>query len=447
MSFEPAHPLPALEAAARGVVVDVRSVSKCFNIYDRPQDRLLQAVWRGRRTYFREFWPLRDVSLQIREGEIVGVIGRNGSGKSTLLQLICGILEPTAGIIQANGRVSALLELGAGFNPDYTGRENVYVSGAILGLEKAEIDARFSEIAAFADIGEFMDRPVKIYSTGMFVRLAFAVAASVNPRILVVDEALAVGDAKFQAKCFRHFDELTARGTTIILVTHALDLVTRFCTRAILLASGRMCMDGAPRDVVNTYLNDLFGVPRVASSQPRVAQPAATSACRDRGFEQRPGYSADEFRWGSREAEIVDFALTTDGASPTAALVSGEEMRLSFRVHFHRQVELPIYGVTIKTPDGTTIFGTNTRDGGEVPMFRPAGEGRDVEAHFRICQLLGPGDYLISVGVSEQRGGEVVPLDRRYDAIHVQVENPRSRAFGLAVFDTDVAINDLPLRA
>lgn len=447
MSFEPTRPVPAPEAAVRGIAVDVRDVSKCFNIYDRPQDRLLQALWRGRRTYFREFWPLRDISLQIREGEIVGVIGRNGSGKSTLLQLICGILEPTAGSIQTNGRVSALLELGAGFNPDYTGRENVYVSGAILGLEKAEIDARFSEVAAFADIGEFMDRPVKIYSTGMFVRLAFAVAACVNPRILVVDEALAVGDAKYQAKCFRRFDELTARGTTIILVTHALDLVTRFCTRAILLDSGKMCMDGAPRDVVNGYLNDLFGVPRVAPSQPRAAQSAATSVCRDRGFEQRPGYSTDEFRWGSREAEIVDFALSTDGASPTAALVSGEEMRLTFRVRFHRQVELPIYGVTIKTPDGTTIFGTNTRDGGEVPMFRPAGEGREVEAHFRIRQLLGPGDYLISVGVSEQRGGEVVPLDRRYDAIHVQVENPRSRAFGLAVFDTDVAIDDVPVRA
>jgi len=447
MSFEPARPLPATEAAVPGVAVDIHNLSKCFNIYDRPQDRLLQALRRGRRTYYREFWPLRDISLRIREGEILGVIGRNGSGKSTLLQLICGILEPTAGSIEANGRVSALLELGAGFNPDYTGRENVYVSGAILGLEKAEIDARFSEIAAFADIGEFMDRPVKIYSTGMFVRLAFAVAACVNPRILVVDEALAVGDAKFQAKCFRRFDELTARGTTIILVTHAVDLVTRFCTRAILLDGGRLRMDGAPRDVVNAYLSDLFGVPRAVPPEPRAAQPAATPACQDRGFEQRPGYSADEFRWGSREAEIVDFALTTAGLSPTAALVSGEEVLLTLRVHFHRKVELPIYGVTIKTPDGTTVFGTNTRDAGEVPIFRQAGEGRDVEARFRIRQLLGPGDYLLSVGVSEQRGGEVVPLDRRYDAIHVQVENPRSRAFGLAVFDTDVAINDLPLRA
>ena len=390
MSFEPARPLPATEAAVPGVAVDVHNLSKCFNIYDRPQDRLLQALRRGRRTYFREFWPLRDISLRIREGEILGVIGRNGSGKSTLLQLICGILEPTAGSIEANGRVSALLELGAGFNPDYTGRENVYVSGAILGLEKAEIDARFSEIAAFADIGEFMDRPVKIYSTGMFVRLAFAVAACVNPRILVVDEALAVGDAKFQAKCFRRFDELTARGTTIILVTHAVDLVMRFCTRAILLDGGRLRMDGAPRDVVNAYLNDLFGVPRAGPAALHSVQPAATPACQDRGFEQRPGYSADEFRWGSREAEIVDFALTTAGLSPTAALVSGEEVLLTLRVHFHRTVELPIYGVTIKTPDGTTVFGTNTRDAGEVPIFRQAGEGRDVEARFRIRQLLGP---------------------------------------------------------
>jgi lipopolysaccharide transport system ATP-binding protein len=447
MSFEPDHPFPGSKALAPDVAVDVRNVSKCFNIYDRPQDRLLQAIWRGRRSYFREFWPLRDISLQIRQGEVVGVVGCNGSGKSTLLQVICGILEPTAGSIQANGRVSALLELGAGFNPDYSGRENVYVSGAILGLEKAEIDARFSEIAAFADIGEFMDRPVKTYSTGMFVRLAFAVAACVNPRILVVDEALAVGDAKFQAKCFRRFDELTARGATIILVTHALDLVTRFCTRAILLDGGRLRMDGAPRDVVNAYLNDLFGVSRSVGQRHSLAQPIPDPACEDCGFERRPGYNADEFRWGSREAQIVDFALTSGGSTTTAALTSGEEMMLTFRVHFHRLVELPIYGVTIKTPDGVTVFGTNTRDGGEVPMFRPAGEGSDVEARFRIRQQLGPGDYLISVGVSEQRGGEVVPLDRRYDAIHVQVENPKSRAFGLAFFNADMAINELPLRA
>ena len=262
MCCEPAGNTPP--AVSGNVAVDMRNVSKCFNIYERPHHRLLQSIHRGRRQYFREFWPLRDINLQIGRREVVGIIGRNGSGKSTLLQVICGTLQPTTGTVNAEGRISALLELGAGFNPEFTGRENVYVNGAILGVGAAEVTRRFGEIAAFADIGEFMDRPVKTYSSGMYVRLAFAVATCVDPDILVVDEALAVGDAKFQAKCFRRFRELTNRGTTIIVVTHALDLVTRFCQRAILIDAGRLQLDGSPRDVVNAYLDRLFGVPKVA---------------------------------------------------------------------------------------------------------------------------------------------------------------------------------------
>jgi lipopolysaccharide transport system ATP-binding protein len=440
-------------APGEDVVVEVDNVSKCFAIYKRPHHRLLQSLYRGRRRYFHEFWPLREIDLKVRRGDVVGIVGRNGSGKSTLLQIMCGTLAPTTGSVRVKGRAAALLELGAGFNPEFTGRENVFVSGSILGLKTDEIRRRFDDIAAFADIAEFMDRPVKTYSSGMFVRLAFAVAACVDPDVLLVDEALAVGDAKFQARCFRHFDELTARGTSIVLVTHSLDLVTRCCNRAILIEAGRLLMDGPPRDVVNAYLNLVFGAapadPPHAAAQPArtVSSSVGSIACDGRGFASRPGYNPHEFRWGSREAEIVDIAITTDGHTLTSALITGQQMLVVIWVRFHRSVEMPIYGLTIKTPDGTTVFGGNTRDNGARPIIRAAAGGETVEVTFRVDQRLGSGDYLFSVGVAEQRDGEVVPLDRRYDAIHVTVENRKSRAYGLAAFDMDVEIHEHAVRA
>lgn len=429
------------------VAVEVRNVGKRFNFYAQPHHRLLQSIYRGKRRYSHEFWALRDICFDIRRGEVVGIIGRNGSGKSTLLQTICGTLTPTTGSVTVNGRLAALLELGAGFNPEFTGRDNVYMNASILGLETAEISRRFDEIAAFADIGEFIDQPVKTYSSGMFVRLAFAVAACVDPDVLIIDEALSVGDAKFQAKCFRRFNELTARGTTILLVTHSLDLITRYCNRAVVLEAGALQLDGTPRDAVNAYLNLVFGAAPaitdgVAREASRTTAGAHAIARDDRGFAHRPGYSRHEFRWGSREAEIIDFAVTTDGDTPTAALVTGQQMLVVIWVRFHKAVEMPIYGLTIKTPDGTTVFGGNSRDNTRQPLFKPAASGSVVEVAFRVNQLLGAGEYLFSVGVSEQQCSDVVPLDRRYDAIHVTVENRRSRAYGFAAFDMEVDVHE-----
>jgi lipopolysaccharide transport system ATP-binding protein len=433
--------------------IEIRGVSKCYNIYERPYHRLLQGLYGRRRQFFHAFWALRGIDLQVRPGEVVGIVGRNGSGKSTLLQVICGTMRPTTGSVTAKGRVAALLELGAGFDPDFSGRDNVYMNGAILGLSKAEIDRRFDEIAAFADIGEFMDRPVKLYSSGMYVRLAFAVAACVDPDVLIIDEALAVGDAKFQSKCFRRFDDLTARGTTVILVTHSLDLVTRYCDRAILLEAGKLLLDAAPREVVNAYLDLVFGAasassPQCPAPQVRNALPGRCGvAWREGGFADRPGYNSHEYRWGSREAEITDFVLTVDGQHPTAVLTTGEPMQLVILAKFRKAVGMPIYGLTIKTPDGTTVFGGNSRDNYGQPMVRPTRSGDLVEVVFRVDQALGAGDYLLSVGVSEQRDTEVIPLDRRYDAIHVTVENKRSKAYGLAAFDMEVEIHDHTISA
>lgn len=237
-------------------VIQVKNLSKCYQIYDKPRDRLKQALWRGKKRFYKEFWALRDVSFETGKGETIGIIGRNGSGKSTLLQIICGTLMPTDGTVQVNGRVAALLELGAGFNPEFTGRENVYMNAAILGLSREEIDAKYDEIVAFADIGEFIDQPVKTYSSGMFVRLAFAVQACVDPDLLIVDEALAVGDAPFQAKCFARMRQLISGGTTVILVTHDLSAVRAFCNRAIYLKNGVVQKCGPAKDVCDLYTMD-----------------------------------------------------------------------------------------------------------------------------------------------------------------------------------------------
>jgi lipopolysaccharide transport system ATP-binding protein len=247
--------------SSSNIAIQIENLSKCYNIYNRPQDRLKQSliprlqqlIGRPASRYFHEFWALRNVSLEVKVGETIGIIGRNGSGKSTLLQLVCGTLSPTNGTVSTRGRIAALLELGSGFNPEFSGRENVYLNGAILGLSKQEIDARFDAIAGFANIDEFIEQPVKMYSSGMLLRLAFAVQAMVEPDILIVDEALAVGDEKFQRKCFARLEELKKNGTSILFVSHSSSQIMELCDRALLLERGEKLMQGPPSKVLNAY--------------------------------------------------------------------------------------------------------------------------------------------------------------------------------------------------
>lgn len=235
------------------LAIKVENLSKCYHIYDKPRDRLLQMFARGSKKFFREFWAVRDLSFEIKKGETVGIVGRNGSGKSTLLQMICSTLNPTSGEVVTNGRIAALLELGSGFNPEFTGRENVYLNAQVLGLTKEETDARFDDILAFAEIGEFIEQPVKTYSSGMMVRLAFAVQAMVDPEILIVDEALAVGDEKFQRKCFARLEELKSKGTSILFVSHSGPQVIELCDRALLMERGKLIMVASPQQVIRSY--------------------------------------------------------------------------------------------------------------------------------------------------------------------------------------------------
>lgn len=425
------------------IAITVDNVSKCYHIYDRPRDRLLQMLSRGRRAYFREFWALKGISFEVEKGETVGIIGRNGSGKSTLLQIITGTLSPTSGDVTTVGRIAALLELGSGFNPEFTGRENVFMNAALLGLRQHEIEEKFEDIVAFADIGDFIDQPVKTYSSGMTVRLAFAVQAQVEPDILIVDEALSVGDAKFQAKCFERLRQLKSNGTSILLVTHSSEQIVAHCSRALLMNQGQQVEAGDPRRVVNRYMDLLFGKERKAfeapvqaaeASEPETAAaPFELSATEDI-FSSRIGYNPHEYRWGDGSAAILDFHLLADNEPYPVAVTSGQLITLTVAVKFYRTLVRPILGVTIKTKEGVTVYGANSETL-ECDSFKQAGgAGSVVHATARFRCHLAAGDYFVSLGIATRQGEDIVPHDRRYDSIHLYVR-PDARFFGLANLD------------
>ena len=421
--------------------VRVDNLGKCYQIYERPRDRLLQMLMRGHRQYYREFWALRGVSFAVRRGETIGIIGRNGSGKSTLLQMICGTLNPTEGSIQTRGRITALLELGSGFNPEFTGEENIFMNGAVLGLSEAEMHACFDDIVDFADIGDFIRQPVKTYSSGMAVRLAFAVQAMVGPDILVVDEALAVGDAKFQAKCFDRLNQLKQRGTSILLVTHSGEQIVTHCSQAILLDNGMMVEKGEPKQVVNRYMDILFGKERKTVAVPAVApSPVAAGQVADGAyplnnledvFATRPGYNPHEYRWGDGTAIIQDFYLLADDTPSPSAVTTGQRIRLVVSIRFCEDLVRPILGVTVKSKEGVTLYGTNSETL-TIDDFQQYGrKGTVINAVAEFSCALAQGDYFLSLGVATRVGEEIVPHDRRYDAIHLQVR-PNATFFGLA---------------
>jgi len=441
--------------------IRVQNISKCYQIYDAPRDRLKQFVaprlqrllGKTPKHYFREFWALRDVSFEIRKGETVGIIGRNGSGKSTLVQIICGTLAPSAGSVETKGRIAALLELGSGFNPEFTGRENVYMSGTVLGLNTEEIDERFDAIVSFADIGQFIDQPVKTYSSGMSVRLSFAVQAQIDPDILIVDEALSVGDAKFQAKCFTRLKQLKESGTSILLVTHASEQIVTHCSSAILLNNGIQLETGEPRRVVNRYMDLLFGkekrdigTPRVQPGEPAQAVTKAEAAYQlseaEDVFATRAGYNSHEYRWGDGTASILDFYLAADDEPYPSAITAGQSVTLAISVKFHCDMLRPILGITIKTKDGVTVSGTNSEIVGlrDLQVLFKSGSVVYAKSDFR-CGL-GPGDYFISLGVVTRENDELIPHDRRYDSIHFVVQS-HNRFYGLADLEFNMAITGI----
>lgn len=373
-------------------MVLVQRVSKVYPLYRRPSDRVLEQLPLLGRPRHSDFWALRDVSFQVERGETLGIVGPNGSGKSTLLAVVSGILQPTRGRVLTQGRIAALLELGAGFNPEFTGRENVFLNGEILGLSRREIENVFPRIAEFAGIGEFLDRPVKEYSSGMYVRLAFSTAIHVEPEVLIVDEALAVGDAIFANRCVQKFEELKARGVTVLFVSHDLGLVKRLSDRALLMLGGRVEAAGSPNDVVNRYIGLVHEWQKTPVSPKDGADGLKAS-----------------FRHGDGASRITSVELLDGEGRPARSVESGQPVCVRLRARFATDVDGPIAGILIRNRLGIDVFGTNTRvEGLDLGSFRG---GEILEVDFRFDCLLTRQEYTLTVATQHPDGASQDWLD------------------------------------
>jgi ABC-type polysaccharide/polyol phosphate transport system ATPase subunit len=376
-------------------VVLLQNVSKLYKLYRRPADRLREALPFSKRQFHTDFWALRDIGFQVEKGETLALVGPNGSGKSTLLQIVSGILQPTHGRVVTRGRIAALLELGAGFNPEFSGRENVFLNGEIMGLSRAEIERAMPSIEAFAEIGEFIARPVKEYSSGMYVRLAFATAIHVDPEILIVDEALAVGDAVFANRCVRKFEELRARKITVLFVSHDLGLVKQLSNRAILLLNGRMEAQGAPSDVINRYIG-------LVLEKQQARQ------------EKQQRFEAS-YRHGDGVSEILGVELLNADGQPVTSVAGGETVTVRVRSRFHQPACDPMVGILIRNRIGMDVYGTNTRiEKKHLGSYQP---GAELEVDFHFACWLTPQQYTLTVATQSPDGSshdwldDVIPFD------------------------------------
>lgn len=413
------------------IVINVDKLNKVYKLYEHKRDRLKEALGlAGRRKLYREHYALRDVSLKVQRGETVGIIGTNGSGKSTLLKIITGVLSPTSGKVDIDGRISALLELGAGFNPEFTGIENVYLNGTMTGFSKAEIDERLDKILEFADIGEFAHQQVKTYSSGMFVRLAFAVAINIDPEILIVDEALSVGDVFFQNKCYHKFEEFKSQGKTIIFVSHDLSSINKYCDRVVLLDKGRKLAEGSPKDMIDMYKkvlvhqldsdrSELIGRKGDGSIGSGDAEVHGAVTELTHKWQERMVLNPAADVYGNGMADIVDFCCIDNSGMITNTIIKGDTFTVRVRVAFNEKVSEPIIALSFKNRLGVEITGTNT-------MFEKLdtgtpGAGDILNVSFTQDMSLQGGEYLISLGVTGYRDGEFTVYSRMYDIFNITV--------------------------
>ncbi|CAA6819948.1 MAG: Teichoic acid export ATP-binding protein TagH (EC [uncultured Sulfurovum sp.] len=399
------------------IAIKVENLTKLYHLYATPQDRLKEALNPFKKSYHTDFYAMNDVSFSIQKGETVGIVGKNGAGKSTLLKMITGVLTPTHGNVQTNGKISSLLELGAGFNPEMSGFDNIYLNGSLMGFTKEQMDVRLDDIISFADIGEFIHQPVKMYSSGMFARLAFSVAINVDPDILIVDEALSVGDLAFQMKCFKKFQDFQEQGRTILFVTHALDTVIRYCTRGIVIDGGKKVYEGTSKDAVDSFKKILSGdfYESDLEEKKKKAKEIKESNLLKDAFDEHKDIDV----YGNHMAQIFDYGTLDNLGNPADILDYNSEFSIVMKVKFHEQIENPIFAFTLKDVRGLEITGTNTYMKHIVSGTFKQGDITTVT--FKQNANLQLGKYALSLGCVNLNEKGVEVYNRIYDAMLFEI--------------------------
>ena len=437
--------------------VSVKNLTKIYQLYNKPIDRLKEAINPFRKNYHRDFYALNDISFDVEKGESFGIIGVNGSGKSTLLKILTGVLNKTSGEVKVDGKIAALLELGAGFNMDYTGIENIYMNGTMMGFSKKEMDEKLDKIIEFADIGDFIYQPVKQYSSGMFVRLAFALSIAVEPEILIVDEALSVGDVFFQTKCYKRMDELKEKGTTIIMVTHDLGAVIKYCDRTMVLNSGKQIAIGTPHEMVDLYKKILAGqevtvndyaaddmgsqsfAPTSEGSQcfTPTSEGSQSFAPTSEGSQSSPLRESMSVNphadiYGDMKAEFIDFGIIDQKGNPATVIVKGESFTIREKIRMNEEIKNPIFTWTLKDKRGTDLTGTNTM---LEKIDTGLGEkGKVYDVSFTQKMRLQGGEYLLSMSCTSFEGDELKVHHRMYDILSLTVLINENK---VGIFDSD----------
>ncbi len=418
------------------VVIKVNDVTKIYKLYDKPIDRLKESLSISKKKFYREHYSLKNISFSVKRGETIGIIGTNGSGKSTLLKIITGVLNPSLGNVEIEGRISALLELGAGFNMEYTGIENIYLNGTMMGYKKEDIDKRISSIIEFADIGEFVNQPVKTYSSGMFVRLAFAVAINIDPEILIVDEALSVGDVFFQAKCYKKFQEFRDMGKTIIFVSHDLSSISKYCDRVILLNKGEFIEEGEPKKIIDLYKKILVNQ---FDNEENQKDPITEEI---NNFEKKiwkneMNLNSEKIEYGDKKAEIIDFGIFDNKLQLTNTVLKNKMFSLKLKMKFYEKIQDPIFAFTIKDIKGNEITGTNTFL--EKKYFDNPNRGSILTVTFNQMMNLQGGTYLLSIGCTGFREGIFSVYHRLYDICEIVVVSSKD-SVGFFDMNSDITI-------
>lgn len=418
------------------IAIQTKELEKVYRLYDKPSDRMKEAFGLSGKKRYKEHHALDKVDMTVYQGETIGIIGTNGSGKSTILKIITGVLNPSGGEVAVNGRISALLELGAGFNMEYNGIENIYLNGTMIGFSEKEIGEKMDAILDFADIGDYVYQPVKTYSSGMFVRLAFAVAINIEPEILIVDEALSVGDVFFQAKCYHKFEEFKKIGKTILFVSHDLSSISKYCDRVILLNKGKKLGEGSPKEMIDVYKRVLVG-------QYAIEDEDKENLLNDSDLREaaavKAGVNPDLLEYGTKTACITEYYITDSEGIRTTAVIKGHEFTIHMKVEFSEDVPAPIFAFTVKNIRGTEITGTNTMF--EKTFLEPVNAGSVKMITFRQKMSLQGGEYLLSLGVTGYEDNDFAVYHRLYDVINVTVISDKDTV-GYYDMDTEAEVSD-----